>query len=198
LWNKFLKGSIIARFNEYLTTYQYHWYRCLLYLFARWTNISYREIFLVCSRAGHLGHTMMITMKLLFILVTIDMLWKCYYNGNIFIVLISGRLSYKIPWRLPWRYICLLQTGYYERMIDHNTGRVLKNVVCYFPCYCSCSRQVTVDSSRRELQWQLQAWSKWLQQWWRKWSHQVSIIKEAWKEKWVLDILHLYACQPSH
>jgi hypothetical protein len=30
------------------------------------------------------------------------------------------------------------------------------------------------------------------------WSHQVSIIKEAWKAKEVLDILYSDACQPSH
>ena len=155
--------------------------------------------FLFCSRAGHLGHTMMITIKLLFILVTIDMfLWKCYYTGNTFIVLVSGKLSYNISWRLPWRCICLFQISYYGRRIDHITRRVLKNVVNYFPCYCSCSRQVTVDSSRRELQWQLQTWSRWLHQWWSRWSHQVPIIKEAWKEKGVLDILHSDACQPSH
>jgi hypothetical protein len=76
---------------------------------------------LFCFQAGHLGNDMLITMKLSFILVNIDMfLWKWYYIGNTFslVALVLGRLS------------CKFHGGYHGDIV----------------VLVSCSRQVTGDN----------------------------------------------------
>ena len=133
MWQQSLKGSITARYNEYLVACEYYRYKCSLYLFARWTNISSRRCLFFFFQEGHPGNAMMITMKLCFILVNIDLfLWKCHYIGNTFfhVYLVAGRLPWRNDWSQHWKSVVPI-SYYWIFILALVPGRLGRQLLTY-------------------------------------------------------------------